>query len=194
MKVLIGAGGLATDFLTYLKSAYCVDIVDDFKTGDLLGHPIIGTMEHFIKGTLKDRYWKEQAETYICIGSCGDNSARNRVFSKLKKAGIDVKNVVMSSFISKDVVFGENVLANIGSQIHHGCTVSDNVVISPGVIICGDCGIHDNVFIGAGSTIIQGIQIGENSIIAAGATVTRNIPPNEIWGGVPSRFIKSHER
>ena len=190
MKVLIGAGGMAIDFLTYYAPSYATNLVDDIKTLSLLGHPIIGTIADLIKY----KCWHEQAEIYNCIGSNGNNSTRNKVFDKLEKAGIRVENIIMSLFVSKDVKFGKNVIANIGSQIHHGCSVGDHVVISPGVIICGDCDIHENVFIGAGSTIIQGIQIGKDSIIAAGATVTKDVPANQVWGGTPARFIKSHER
>lgn len=45
-------------------------------------------------------------------------------------------------------------------------------------------------FIGANSIICNSVEIGDNSIVAAGAIVTKNIPPNEIWGGNPARFIK----
>lgn len=50
--------------------------------------------------------------------------------------------------------------------------------------------IKKNVFIGAFCIILKGVIIGENSVIAAGSVVVNNIPPNEIWGGNPARFIK----
>jgi acetyltransferase-like isoleucine patch superfamily enzyme len=50
--------------------------------------------------------------------------------------------------------------------------------------------IEENVFIGAHSTILKGVTIGKNSIIGACSVVTRNIPPNEIWGGNPAKFIR----
>ena len=50
--------------------------------------------------------------------------------------------------------------------------------------------IEDNVFIGAHSTILKGVKVGSNSIIGACSLVSNNIPPNEIWGGCPARFIK----
>lgn len=35
-----------------------------------------------------------------------------------------------------------------------------------------------------------GVTIGKGSIIGANALVTKNVPPMEVWGGVPAKFIK----
>lgn len=53
--------------------------------------------------------------------------------------------------------------------------------------------IKDRVWIGANVVILRGVTIGEGVIIAAGAVVTHNIPPHEIWGGVPARFMRKRE-
>lgn len=50
--------------------------------------------------------------------------------------------------------------------------------------------IGDNVYVGARVTILGGVTIGDNVIIAAGSVVTKDIPSNEIWGGIPARIIK----
>lgn len=50
--------------------------------------------------------------------------------------------------------------------------------------------IGNNVFIGGGCIILKGISIGDGAILAAGSVVARDIPPGEIWGGNPARFIK----
>lgn len=50
--------------------------------------------------------------------------------------------------------------------------------------------IGDDVWIGARCQILKGVIIGDRSIIAAGSIVTKNVPADEIWGGVPARFLK----
>ena len=50
--------------------------------------------------------------------------------------------------------------------------------------------IEDDVFIGAHCIISKGVTIGARSIVAAGSVVVKSIPPDEVWGGNPARFIK----
>jgi acetyltransferase-like isoleucine patch superfamily enzyme len=51
--------------------------------------------------------------------------------------------------------------------------------------------INKGAFIGARAIILKGVTIGEKSVVAAGAIVTKNIPPFQIWGGNPAKFIKN---
>lgn len=53
--------------------------------------------------------------------------------------------------------------------------------------------IGNNVFIGVNSIVLPGVSIGDNVIIAAGSVVSKSIPSNQVWGGVPCRFIKTIE-
>lgn len=50
--------------------------------------------------------------------------------------------------------------------------------------------VDNDVWIGHGVIVLGGVTIGEGSVIAAGAVVTKNVPPCEIWGGVPAKKIR----
>lgn len=51
--------------------------------------------------------------------------------------------------------------------------------------------IGNNVHIGINTIIMPGVNIGNNVIVGCGAVVTKDIPDNEIWAGVPARYIKT---
>ena len=56
--------------------------------------------------------------------------------------------------------------------------------------------IGARVVIGSSSMINPGCIIGDGSVVASHAVLPKftNIPPGEIWGGVPAKFIKKIER
>ena len=85
-----------------------------------------------------------------------------------------------------------------------GIVIGSNVSISHNVSLCsgshdfntpdfkyiaGSIHVDDNVWIGINATILKDVQIGEGAVIAAGAVVTKNVPPYEVWGGVPAKKI-----
>lgn len=107
--------------------------------------------------------------------------------------------------------------SNVGisnSAIH----AAESIVIEDNVLLGGDCRIYDTdfhsiqyeqriavpdvyakkaavrikkgAFIGANCMILKGVTIGEHSVIAAGSVVTKSVPSDELWGGVPAKFIK----
>lgn len=47
--------------------------------------------------------------------------------------------------------------------------------------------VGNDVWIGCNVTVIGGVKIGNGAVIGAGAVVTRNVPPYEIWAGVPAK-------
>lgn len=50
--------------------------------------------------------------------------------------------------------------------------------------------IEDDVWLGTHVVVLPGVHIGRGAIVAAGSIVNRDIPPFQIWGGAPARFIK----
>lgn len=114
--------------------------------------------------------------------------------------------------LGEGLVIGDNVgiAPNCFLQIRGKVTIGSNVLFGPGVYLFSEnhnfseiskfineqgtsrkgVVIGNGVWVGSSSVILDGVSIGDNSIIAAGGVVTKNVPPNEIWGGVPAKFIK----
>ena len=71
---------------------------------------------------------------------------------------------------------GENCYINqqvtIGYQENKQPTIGNNVHICAGAIVIGDC------------------HVGDNSVVGAGGVVVKDIPPDEVWGGVPAHLLK----
>ena len=53
----------------------------------------------------------------------------------------------------------------------------------------GEIVVEDHAFIGANSMIMPNVRLGAGCIIAACSCVTKDVPPGEVWGGVPAKKI-----
>jgi acetyltransferase-like isoleucine patch superfamily enzyme len=51
--------------------------------------------------------------------------------------------------------------------------------------------IGNDVWLGYGVKIMEGLTIGDGAVVAVGSIVTKNIPPYEIWGGIPAKKIRN---
>lgn len=54
----------------------------------------------------------------------------------------------------------------------------------------GDVTFGDYCWVGANVFVNPGMVIGENAVVGANSVVTKSIPPFEVWGGVPAKFIR----
>jgi acetyltransferase-like isoleucine patch superfamily enzyme len=89
--------------------------------------------------------------------------------------------IIIKDFVS----FGHNVMLLTGKHNYYltGEKRQKESLYSP-------ITIDNGAWIGSGAIICGGVLIGENSVIGAGSVVTKSVPPNEMWGGVPAKFIK----
>jgi putative colanic acid biosynthesis acetyltransferase WcaF len=87
-------------------------------------------------------------------------------------------------------------------------TLGDNVCISQGAYLCTGnhdwkdpafslitqpIKINDGAWIAARASLAPGVVIGRGSVVGFGAVVTKNIPPDEIHGGNPAKFLQKRE-
>ena len=96
------------------------------------------------------------------------------------------------AFVSSDrindpylVSIGENAIIGSKVIITPHLAERDDLVFSP-------IEIGNNCLIGLGAQINPGCIIGDGSVIASRAIVPKytKVPPGEVWGGIPAKFIK----
>ena len=108
------------------------------------------------------------------------------------------------TWISRDCHLSSGGSVSIGTQVLIGEFVSirdtshsfalSAVPIAQQSDIVGFVVIEDEVWIGRGCLVLgrpEGVVIGRGAVIAANSVVSRSIPPMQVWGGVPARFIKN---
>lgn len=108
--------------------------------------------------------------------------------------------------LQRGVVVGKNSRISSHSFLCEGVTVGENTFVGHGVMFTNDLFdslsikewvmkptvVGNNVRIGSNSTILP-VTIGDNSIIGAGCVVTKDVPPNSVVVGNPSRIIRKVE-
>ena len=72
--------------------------------------------------------------------------------------------------------------------------IGDHVSIGHNVTLHG-CKIRDYALIGMGAVVMDDAEVGEGAMVAAGSVVLSRtkIPPHQLWGGTPAKFIKMVE-
>lgn len=102
------------------------------------------------------------------------------------------------------VYMGRNVTFNCNSQITIGddSMIADNClfvdinhniyrdqVISSQPLDVGRIVVGKDVWVCVGCYILKGVTIGDGAVIGAGSVVNRDVPPYEIWAGIPARKV-----
>ena len=87
--------------------------------------------------------------------------------------------------IGNNAMLADNI--DIWNSDTHPIFDDNNNLINPSSSIS----ISDNVWLGKGVRVLKGVVIGDGAVVGMGSMVTKNIAPNTLNVGIPTRLIKS---
>lgn len=144
----------------------------------------------------------------------GDPRHKRDLVKKIEQLAPDARyiNLIHSkTVIVKTAIIGKGVMIQPTAEVYHNFRMGDHVSVcgdgnfghdgslgdyvtaGPYVLVGGNVSVREGVFLGAGCKLLPNVTIGEGATIGAGAVVLKDVPPNQIWAGVPARRIKTHE-
>lgn len=116
--------------------------------------------------------------------------------------GIDIgENVHVASFCHINAGGGQVILGAHSGYASHvvicgGATDYSQLAICPqdgGRAVRLTTVIGEYALVFAGAIVLPGCVVGRGAVVAAGAVVTKDVPPFEIWAGVPARVVGKRE-
>ena len=142
-----------------------------------------------------------------------------KIFSFVNLYGCEIgDNTKIGNFveIQKNAIIGRNCKISSHTFICEGVRIEDDVFVGHNVTFINDLYprsttsggkmqteddwkviptlVKKGASIGSSATILAGVTIGEYAIVGAGAIVTRNVPPNMIVAGNPSRKLREVQK
>jgi sugar O-acyltransferase (sialic acid O-acetyltransferase NeuD family) len=101
-------------------------------------------------------------------------------------------SVVMAGVVATaDVTVGAHVGLMPQVVLTHDDVLGDFVLVGAGARLAGGVTVGTAAYLGAGCLVREGVHVGAGALVGMGAAVIRDVPPAEVWAGVPARFIRT---
>jgi sugar O-acyltransferase (sialic acid O-acetyltransferase NeuD family) len=169
------------------------------------GTPVVGP----VAALADDR----DARAVVCAGNPRDRTAKARIVDRLAGLGIGndryatvvhpaaslarscrlgVGTVVLAGVVATcDVTVGAHVGLMPQVVLTHDDHLADFVIAASGARLAGGVTVDTGAYLGAGCLIREGLHIGRWALVGMGAALTHDVPPAEVWAGIPARFLRT---
>jgi sugar O-acyltransferase (sialic acid O-acetyltransferase NeuD family) len=209
--VVIGAGGFGRETVEAVRAlnaagarwqvaGYLDD--DPARHGELIdGVPVLGGTDELAK--------MPGVCVVVCTGRPDNYISRSRIVEALglpperyatiihPSASVSVTSrvgpgsvLLAQTVLSAAVTVGSHVAIMPHVTLTHDDVVDDFATMASGVCLGGNVHVGRCAYIGAGALVREQRNVGSCALVGMGAIVTRDVPPHEVWAGVPARYIR----
>jgi sugar O-acyltransferase (sialic acid O-acetyltransferase NeuD family) len=203
--VLVGAGGLGREVAEVVRAINrvrptwdLIGFLDDAATrpDSIDGLPVIGDTGEVAS---------IDAQVLLCVASPRNPLGRQRLAERLRltpdrfatvihpaadlpqSAVVGPGTMLFAGVVATSgVTVGAHVVAMPGVVLTHDDVVGDFVTLAAGVLVAGGVRIEVGAYLGAGSRLREHVQVGAGACVGMGAVVLGDVPPGEVWVGVPA--------
>jgi sugar O-acyltransferase (sialic acid O-acetyltransferase NeuD family) len=95
--------------------------------------------------------------------------------------------------IGGGAVVGDHVCIGPGAIIGHDAVIGDHATLAPGAIVSGFVRLGRACYVGAGAAVRQKLEVGDGALVGIGAVVLRDVSPNTVVVGNPTRVLRRIE-
>lgn len=209
--VVVGAGGLGRETVEAIRALNAAGAcwrlagyLDDepARHGALVdGVPVLGGLD--MLGSMPG------VSVVVCTGRPGNYVSRPRLVERLglpperyativhptasvsSTSRIGPGSVLLAhTVLTAAVTVGSHVAVMPHVVLTHDDAVGDFATIASGARLGGDVHVGRCAYVGAGALVREQRSVGAGSLVGMGAVVTRDIPPHQVWAGVPAHYLR----
>jgi sugar O-acyltransferase (sialic acid O-acetyltransferase NeuD family) len=205
--VLLGAGGLARETVEAAcsENTRIIGFLDDdpAKAGQIIsGKRVLGSTSTV--GGLDP-----SVRVIAAVAASADPGRRSRLVARLElpptryativhpqaslapSTRIGEGVIVLAGVVAtSDVSIGAHVVVMPGCVLTHDVRLGAGCTLASGVQLAGGVVVEPEAYLGTGVTVREGVRIGAGAVVGMGSVVLKDVPPGQIWVGVPAAAMR----
>jgi sugar O-acyltransferase (sialic acid O-acetyltransferase NeuD family) len=210
--LLVGAGGFGRETAEAVRainqrneSWKLLGFLDEapvLQGGEVDGLPVLGPIDAV------DRY--PDAALTVCTGHPRNYFSRKRIVRRLgldparyatlvhpgaalaTSTAVGPGSVVLAGVVTTAAVqLGAHVAVMPGVVLTHDDVVADYATFGAGARLAGRVRVDEGAYVGSGALVRENRTIGAWSLVGMGSVVLDDVPPGEVWVGVPARRLRA---